>query len=189
MCTGPRVTPGGLHLHVGGYRRKGDLPPPTRGVAYHPPAALVYILRDVLVDGEHQAPNADVVWPEPLGKSIHGQRVPTVCPPVQSGARPGGPRQRCWPTISIPRSIDADARTRNANTDDGLAPPPPFRSECPSVEPFGLLFPPNAFTGSGYGGGERGKYSPARSAAVGQADVLDALRHGGTICEPSPDEG
>ena len=29
--TGPWLTLEGLHLHVGGYRRKGDLPPPRRG--------------------------------------------------------------------------------------------------------------------------------------------------------------
>ena len=44
--TGPRVTPDGLHLHVGGYRRRGGLSPPTRGGAYHPLAALMYILHD-----------------------------------------------------------------------------------------------------------------------------------------------
>ena len=69
--TGPRVTPDGLPLHVGGYRRQCNLSPPTQGVAYHPPAALMYILRDVLVDGKHQAPNADVAWPEPLRARPH----------------------------------------------------------------------------------------------------------------------
>ena len=64
--TGQRVTPDGLHLHVGGYRRRGGLSPPTRGAAYHPPAALMYILHDVLAEGEHREPNADVAWPEPL---------------------------------------------------------------------------------------------------------------------------
>ena len=64
--TGPRVTPDGLHLHVGGYRRRGGLSPPTRGAAYHPPAALMYILHDVLAESEHREPNADVAWPEPL---------------------------------------------------------------------------------------------------------------------------
>ena len=64
--TGPRVTPDGLHLHVGGYRRRDGLSPPTRGAAYHPPAALMYILRDVLAESEPQEPNADVAWPEPL---------------------------------------------------------------------------------------------------------------------------
>ena len=33
--------------------------------------ALIYILCDVLVDGEYQAPNADVVWPEPLRPRPH----------------------------------------------------------------------------------------------------------------------
>ena len=61
--TGPRVTPDGLHLHVGGYRRRGSLSSPTQGAAYHPPTALLYILRDVLAEGEHQEPNADVAWP------------------------------------------------------------------------------------------------------------------------------
>ena len=69
--TGPRVTPDGLHLHVGGYRRRDGLSPPTRGAAYHPPAALMYILRDVLAESEHQEPNADVAWPEPLRPRPH----------------------------------------------------------------------------------------------------------------------
>ena len=69
--TGPRVSPGGLHLHAGGYRRRGGLSPPTPGAAYHPPAALLYILRDVLADGEHQEPNADAAWPEPLCPRPH----------------------------------------------------------------------------------------------------------------------
>ena len=64
--TGPGVTPDGLHLHVGGYRRRGSLSPPTQGTPNHPPAALLYILRNVLADGEQQEPNADVAWPEPL---------------------------------------------------------------------------------------------------------------------------
>ena len=64
--TGPRVTPDGLHLHVGGYRRQGGLSPPTRGATYHPPAALMYIFHDVLAESEHREPNADVAWPEPL---------------------------------------------------------------------------------------------------------------------------
>ena len=63
--TGPGLTPDGLHLHVGGYRRRGSLSPPTQRAACHPPAALLYILRDVLADVEHQEPNADVAWPEP----------------------------------------------------------------------------------------------------------------------------
>ena len=69
--TGPRVTPDGLYLHVGGYRRRGSLSPPTQGAAYHPPAALLYILGDVLAEGEHQEPNADVAWPEPLCPRPH----------------------------------------------------------------------------------------------------------------------
>ena len=69
--TGPEVTAAGLHLHVGGYHRQGSLSPPTQGAAYHPPPALLYILRDVLADGEHQAPNADVAWPEPLRPPPH----------------------------------------------------------------------------------------------------------------------
>ena len=69
--TGPRVTQDGLHLHVGGYRRQGSLSPPTQGAAYHQPAALLYILRDVLADGKHQEPNADVAWPEPLCPRPH----------------------------------------------------------------------------------------------------------------------
>ena len=69
--TGPRVTPDSLHLHVGGYRRRGDLSPPTRGAAYHPPAALMYILHDVLAESEHREPNADVAWPEPLRPRPH----------------------------------------------------------------------------------------------------------------------
>ena len=69
--TGQRVTPDGLHLHVRGYRRRGSLSPPTQGAAYHPPAALRYILRDVLAEGEHQEPNADVAWPELLSPRPH----------------------------------------------------------------------------------------------------------------------
>ena len=69
--TGPRVTPDGLHLHVGGYRRRGSLSPPTQRAAYHPTAALLYILRDVLAEDEHQEPNADVAWPEPLCPQPH----------------------------------------------------------------------------------------------------------------------
>ena len=49
--TGPRLTPDGLHLHVGGYRRRGSLSPPTQGAAYHPLAVLLYILRDLLAEG------------------------------------------------------------------------------------------------------------------------------------------
>ena len=71
--TGPRVTQDSLHLHVGGYCCQGNLSPPTQGAAYHPPAALMYILGDVLVDGEHQAPNADVAWPEPLRPRPHAR--------------------------------------------------------------------------------------------------------------------
>ena len=69
--TGPRVTPDGLHLHVGGYCRRGGLSPPTRGAAYHQPATLMYILHDVLADSEHREPNADVAWPEPLRPRPH----------------------------------------------------------------------------------------------------------------------
>ena len=69
--TGPRVTPDGLHLHVGGYHRRGGLSPPTRGAAYHPPAALMYILHNVLAESEHREPNADVAWPEPLRPQPH----------------------------------------------------------------------------------------------------------------------
>ena len=69
--TGPRVTPDGLHLHVGGYCRRDDLSPPTRGAAYHPLAALMYMLRDVLAESEHQEPNTDVAWPEPLRPRPH----------------------------------------------------------------------------------------------------------------------
>ena len=69
--TGPRVTPDGLHLHVGGYHRRGGLSPPTRGAAYHPLAALMYILHNVLAESEHREPNADVAWPEPLRPRPH----------------------------------------------------------------------------------------------------------------------
>ena len=69
--TGPRVTPDGLHLHVGGYCRRGGLSPPMRGAAYHPPAALMYILHDVLAESEHREPNGDVAWPEPLRPRPH----------------------------------------------------------------------------------------------------------------------
>ena len=31
----------------------------------------MYIMRDVLVAGEHQAPNADVAWPKPLRPRPH----------------------------------------------------------------------------------------------------------------------
>ena len=60
------MTPDGLHLHVRSYDGKDNLSPPARGVAYHPRAALMYVPRNVLVDGAHQASDADVVWPEPL---------------------------------------------------------------------------------------------------------------------------
>ena len=69
--TGPRVTLDGLHLHVGGYRRPGGLFPPRRGMAYHPLAALMYILHDVLAEREHREANADVAWPEPLRPRPH----------------------------------------------------------------------------------------------------------------------
>ena len=69
--TGARVTPDGLHLHVGGYRRRGGLSPSRRGAAYHSPAALMYILHDVLAEREHREPNADVAWPEPMRPRPH----------------------------------------------------------------------------------------------------------------------
>ena len=69
--TGPRVTPDGLNLHVEGYSRRGGLSPPTRGAAYQPPAALMYILQDVLAESDHREPNADVAWPEPLRPRPH----------------------------------------------------------------------------------------------------------------------
>ena len=69
--TGPRVTPDGLHVLVRGYRRQGSLSPPTQGAAYHPPAALMYILCDLLADGEHKAPNTDVAWPQPRHPRRH----------------------------------------------------------------------------------------------------------------------
>ena len=69
--TGPRVTPDGLHLHVGGYHRRGGLSVPTRGAVYHPPAALMYILHDVLAESEHREPNTDVAWPESLRPLPH----------------------------------------------------------------------------------------------------------------------
>ena len=59
----------GLHLHIG-----GDLSSCTQGAAYHPPAALMYILRDLLVEGEHQALNADVAWAEPLRPRPHAPK-------------------------------------------------------------------------------------------------------------------
>ena len=65
------MTPDSLHLHVGGYRRQGSLSPPTQGAAYHPPAALLYILHNVLADVEHEEPNANVAWPEPLCPRPH----------------------------------------------------------------------------------------------------------------------
>ena len=69
--TGLRVTPDSLHLHVGGYRLKGDLSSPTQGAALQLAAALMYILCYVLLDGKHQAPNAHVAWPEPLRPGPH----------------------------------------------------------------------------------------------------------------------
>ena len=65
------MTTGGLHLHVRVYRRQGGLSPPTRGAAYHPPAALMYILHDLLAESEHREPTADVAWPEPLRPRPH----------------------------------------------------------------------------------------------------------------------
>ena len=50
--TGQQLTSDGLHLHVGCYRRQGGLSPPTRGAAHHLPAALEYILHDVLAESE-----------------------------------------------------------------------------------------------------------------------------------------
>ena len=44
-----------------------------QGAAYHPSVALLYILRDVPADVEHQAPNADVAWPEPLRPRPHAR--------------------------------------------------------------------------------------------------------------------
>ena len=69
--TSPRGNPDGLQFHVGGYRRQGNLSPKTQGAAYHQPVTLMYIPRDVLVDGEHQAPYADVAWIEPLRQQRH----------------------------------------------------------------------------------------------------------------------
>ena len=63
---GPRVTLDSLYPHMGRYCRKGVLSSPTQGAAYHPPAALMYILRDVLVDGKNHALDADATWPELL---------------------------------------------------------------------------------------------------------------------------
>ena len=71
--TGPQVTSDGLHLHVAGYRHQGSLSATTQGAAYRPLAALLYILRNVLAEGEHQAPNADVAWPEPLHPWPHAR--------------------------------------------------------------------------------------------------------------------
>ena len=69
--TGPRVTLDGLHLHVGGYCCQGSLSPPAQRAAYHPLAALLYVLREILPDVEHQEPNADVGWHEPLYPRPH----------------------------------------------------------------------------------------------------------------------
>ena len=66
-----RVATDGWHLRVGGCRRVGNLPPPMRGMAYHSSVAVMYILRYVLVDGDHEIPNADVAWPEPLRPRPH----------------------------------------------------------------------------------------------------------------------
>ena len=41
--TGPRVTPDGLHLHVGGYRRRGGLPPPPHAGGGVPPAGCPHV--------------------------------------------------------------------------------------------------------------------------------------------------
>ena len=64
--TCPRVTLDGLQLYVGGHRRRVDPAPPTSWVAYHQAGALMYILWDAFADGENQALNANVTWPEPL---------------------------------------------------------------------------------------------------------------------------
>ena len=69
--TGLQVTSDSLYLHFGGYSRQDSQSPPKQGAAYHPPAALLSILREVLADGEHQEPNADVAWPEPLRPRPH----------------------------------------------------------------------------------------------------------------------
>ena len=60
------MTLNGVQLQVGGYRRTGVPAPPTGEVAHHAQSVLMHLLRDVLADGEHQAPNADVAWAEPL---------------------------------------------------------------------------------------------------------------------------
>ena len=60
------MTPDGLHLHLGGYGRKVNPTPPTRGVADHQPTSLMYIFCDLFVDVQHQEPNANLAWPEPL---------------------------------------------------------------------------------------------------------------------------
>ena len=41
---------------------------------YYPGAGLMYIFRDVLVDGEHQAPNTEVAWAKPLRPRPHAPR-------------------------------------------------------------------------------------------------------------------
>ena len=73
--TGPGVTPDGLHLHIGGYRRQGSLSTPTQGAAYHPRPALMYIFRDVLADGEHRGPMRTWRGPSPyVHNPKHRQR-------------------------------------------------------------------------------------------------------------------
>ena len=94
--TVPQVTLDGLHLGVVGYHCQGSLPPPTHGPSYHPQAAVLYILRDVLGDGEHQAPNADVAWPRlythgPTRRRRCGCRPRTTNAPGQQSKRSSGP--------------------------------------------------------------------------------------------------
>ena len=91
--TGPRVTPDGLHLQVGGWRRRGGLSPPTRGAAYHPPAALMYILHDVLAESEHREPNAHVAWPEPLRPRPHAPTPVWLVTTDDQGTRAPGQAQ------------------------------------------------------------------------------------------------
>ena len=84
---GPQVTPDGLHFHVGGYRHQGSLSSPTQGAAYNPTAALLYILSDVLADSEHQEPNADVAWPQPLRPQPHAPTPLWLVTTDNQGAR------------------------------------------------------------------------------------------------------
>ena len=91
--TGPLMTPDILHLHVGGYRRRGGLSPPTWGAAYHPPAALMYILHDVLAESEHQEPNADVAWPGPLRPRPHAPTLLWLVTTDDQGTQAAGQAQ------------------------------------------------------------------------------------------------